>query len=202
MRGGEGAVTLGAGLFGKLPAHGDFVARGFDAGVAGALDAWLTAGVARLRAAADDAAFAAAMTAAPLWHGWLPLGDGAFHGVLTPTVDAAGRYFLLAAGCAGPAGAVWAVAALHPGFAAAAEAAAYDALAGRLDADALHARLAAALPAPDGRARFLASLSQPADCAFWAPDPAAGAPLAVRAPLADAMLVERLIAPDGVPHAA
>ncbi|QMW23358.1 type VI secretion system-associated protein TagF [Sandaracinobacteroides saxicola] len=184
------------GLFGKLPAHGDFVARGWDAATVAAVDGWLMEGVAAVRAASGEDGFAGAMAAGPLWHHWLPpgvVGEQALHGVLTPTVDSAGRLFLLLAGVAGEAAASWAVASQAPGFAEAVEAAAYEALAGGLDADGLQARIADAVPAVDARAHFLAGLSLPGEAAFWVAAPAEGAPLGMRRRGVDAGVLCELV---------
>ena len=185
---------LVAGLFGKLPAHGDFVWRGWPDGLMARLDGWLTDGLSSLRASLGEGHYADIMAQAPLWHCWLmgPAGD-CLHGVITPTVDSAGRMFMLVAGIAGPAADVWAVASQHPEFAAAAEAAAYDALAGGLDADGLAARLGEAVPAVDGVGRFLASLSCPSNSAFWVPNPAAGPPVALPAEALDAGTLHTLV---------
>lgn len=185
---------LVAGLFGKVPAHGDFVWRGWPDALVARLDQWLTHGLSSLRAGLGEGGYADAMAQAPLWHCWLTGADGVcVHGIITPTVDSAGRMFMLLAGVAGPAADVWAVASQHPGFAAAAEAAAYDALAGGVDADALASRLAGAVPAVDGVGRFLASLSCPARSAFWVPNPAAGPPVALPAEALDAGTLDHLV---------
>ena len=190
-------MTVTPGLYGKLPAHGDFVARGWDAAHVAALDAWLTSGLAAIRGAADDDAFAATLTAAPLWRGYIPpgaCGTAAFHLALAPSIDAAGRYFFIAGGVAGEAAPVWAAASQSPGFADAVEAATYDALGGSLDADAYVAAIAVAVPPADPRADFLASVSLPAASAWWIADPAEGAPVAVRSATVDAVLLARLVA--------
>jgi type VI secretion system protein ImpM len=185
---------LVAGLFGKVPAHGDFVWRGWPDGLVARLDGWLTDGLSSLRASLGEGSYADTMASAPLWHCWFtgPAGE-CLHGVITPTVDSAGRMFMLVAGIAGPAADVWAVASQHPDFAAAAEAAAYDALAGGLDADGLAARLAEAVQAVDGVGRFLASLSCPVRSAFWVPNPAAGPPVALPAEALDAGTLYSLV---------
>lgn len=190
-------MTVTPGLYGKLPAHGDFVARGWDGTQVAALDAWLTEGLAAIRRASDDDAFAATLTAAPLWRGYIPpgaCGEAAFHLALAPSIDSAGRYFFIAGGVAGEAAPVWAAASQSPGFADAVEAATYDALGGALDADAYAARIAAATPAHDARGAFLASVSLPSASAWWVADPAEGAPVAVRATSVDAALLARLVA--------
>lgn len=85
-------------LFGKLPSHGDFVARGLDAPAREAWDAWASAGLAQARAALGDAAFDAAHDRAPPWRlvsGPGPFGRGWRAGVLAPSVDVAGRRFVV-----------------------------------------------------------------------------------------------------------
>lgn len=188
------ALTPGA--FGKLPAHGDFIARGWPAATVAALDEWLTAGLKVVRARHDDDAFVDRLTHAPLWRGYVPpgaCGPEALHIALAPSIDSAGRYFFIAGGVAGDAAAVWAAAAQTPGFAEAVEAATYDALGGALDADAYAAAIAEAVPAQDDRARFLAGVSLPGESAWWVADPAEGAPVGLRAGVIDAGLVERLV---------
>lgn len=186
-------MSLAPGLFGKLPAHGDFVWRGWPDPLVTRLDHWLTDGLAALRDRLGEADYVEAMRQAPLWHCWLVGADACIHGVITPTVDSAGRMFMLLAGVAGPAADVWAVASQHPGFAAAAEAAVYEALAGGLDADGLASQLAGAVPAADGVGRFLASLSCPARSAFWVPNPAAGPPVALPAEVLDGGTIDHLV---------
>ncbi|WP_310497903.1 type VI secretion system-associated protein TagF [Sandarakinorhabdus sp.] len=182
-----------AGLFGKLPAHGDFVTRGWSLDVVTRLDGWLTDGIAALRANVGEDGFAHAMQSGPLWHCWLSLGAAALHGVITPTVDSAGRLFLLVAGVTGGRSDIWAIASQQPAFAGAAEAAVYDALGAALDADGLALRLAEAIPPVDGVGRFLADLSLPAASAFWVANPAAGPPVALPGEALDAGTVARLV---------
>jgi type VI secretion system protein ImpM len=188
------------GLYGKLPAHGDFVARGWDGAQVAALDAWLTGGLAAIRSGLDDDAFAARLTAAPLWRGYIPpgaCGAAAMHLALAPSIDSAGRYFFIAGGVAGDAAPVWAAASQSPGFADAVEAATYEALGGALDADAYAAAIAAVAPAADARAEFLAGVSLPDSSAWWVADPAEGGPVGVRSRTVDAALLARLV--DGAP---
>lgn len=77
-------------LFGKLPAHGDFVARGLGAAEREALDAWLSAEMlaAREKLGLD---FEDRYDRAPPWRFAGP--DGA--GVLVASVDGVGRRFPL-----------------------------------------------------------------------------------------------------------
>lgn len=81
-------------LFGKLPAHGDFVARGLASGERDALDTWLSAEMAAARADGGSA-FEDAFDAAPVWR--FATADGAAWraGALAPSVDAVGRRFPL-----------------------------------------------------------------------------------------------------------
>lgn len=58
---------LGAWLFGKLPAHGDFVARGLDHDMRDGLDAWLAKSMAAARERWDESAFEARYFSAPPW---------------------------------------------------------------------------------------------------------------------------------------
>lgn len=84
---------MGTGFFGKLPATGDFAARGLPAGVQGALDRWLTGAIVPLASAAK---------------GWpeggvravLVLNGVPWLLVIEPSVDAVGRRYPLVACCA------------------------------------------------------------------------------------------------------
>jgi type VI secretion system protein ImpM len=84
-------------LFGKLPRHGDFVARGADPRAREALDGWLSLSITRAsEAGAED--FAAAHEAAPVWlfvsrsETW---SAGWTAGAVAPSVDRAGRRFFV-----------------------------------------------------------------------------------------------------------
>lgn len=186
-------MTVAVGLYGKLPGRGDFVRHGWDDDLVEALDTWLAAGLADWRPD-DDAAFAAAFAAAPLYTFYLPPGwiaPPALHGTLSPSVDRAGRYFFLVAGLAAPAGVAWAAAVHHPGFAAAAEAATYTALGPQSDPDALAAALAAAVPTGLDSLGWRAEIATPAEALFWAEGE--GEPLVLRSPTPDPGLVARLL---------
>lgn len=74
-------------LFGKLPAHGDFIARGLTAGDRTIFDDWLSASLADAREALGDR-FDECFDAAPPWR---YRGTGA--GALAASQDAAGRRF-------------------------------------------------------------------------------------------------------------
>lgn len=130
------------GLFGKVPAHGDFVRRGLPTSFVAPWDAWLQAGVARAREA-KGASWTEVWDSAPAWRFALPAGacgPDAVAGVMLPSEDQVGRRFpitlaaLLAPGAAPPS----------PTWFDAVEAAAMAGRAGRADADTL----AAAIPMP------------------------------------------------------
>lgn len=122
---------MSAFLYGKLPAHGDFVSRGLTTQDRDALDAWLTASLAAARED-DSAAAADAYEHAPPWRfAW---SDGVHWsaGALASSVDAVGRRFPILLGRAAiTADLVEATAQLI-------EALLYDALAESWDADRLH----------------------------------------------------------------
>lgn len=187
-------MSLTPGLFGKLPARGDFVAIGWPDATVAALDAWLSTGLAAWRPS-DDSEFAAAFAQAPLQHFYAPpdwCGPAALHGVISPSVDCAGRYFFLVAGLAGAAAPLWHIAAYAPAFAAAAEAAVYDALGAGADPEHLAAALAAATPAI-ADLPWQAAIATPADAVFWAQSLDANVPIVVRNAKADAGALAALL---------
>jgi len=102
----DGALTHW--LFGKLPAHGDFVSRGIDPAVRDELDRWLTAEMERAHTAwAED--FAQRYETAPVWHFVDRNGAGGWSGgILCASTDRVGRRFPLMFASAAPdcAGAV------------------------------------------------------------------------------------------------
>lgn len=115
-------------VFGKMPAHGDFIARGLPSDARAAWDAWLTAEMQRARTELGDA-FEAHFDSAPVWR----FADGEHVGAIAPSVDAVGRRFPLLAACAATGDAV--------AQAEACEHRVYDALAHGWTADRLHAAL-------------------------------------------------------------
>jgi len=138
------------GLFGKLPAHGDFVRRGLPAAFCEPLDAWLTAGVGAARDALGER-FDAAWDAAPAWRFALPAGACGTHaaaGVLLCSRDAVGRRFPLVVAVLGEADVAW--------FAAA------EGAARRPDANA--DSMLAAVPTPD-------NAGAPAPIGWWTANP-------------------------------
>lgn len=143
------ALRPRAALFGKLPAHGDFVSRALDEAAVTAWDAFFAKGVAEAREALGDD-FEAAHDAAPPWR--FVQGPGAFGagwraGAWAPSMDRAGRRFviaLLAEGAASEAVAEAMEAAIYDGFEAGENA---DDLLNRAEA-AIEAAASAAAPAP------------------------------------------------------
>lgn len=79
-------------LFGKLPAHGDFVARGLGAAERDAIDGWLAASLDTARDALG-AAFDDAYDSAPPWRFGAVDDDGGVAAAIAPSVDAVGRRF-------------------------------------------------------------------------------------------------------------
>ena len=145
------------GLFGKLPAHGDFVRRALPRSFIGPWDAWLSEGIAHARAALGEE-WDAAWEAAPVWRFRLSpgvCGPDAAVGVVATSADTVGRQFPLTLAAVLPAAAIPPPDAWYEAL----EQAALEARAGGLDADGL----AAALPLPpdddpdatlDGRSLF------------------------------------------------
>ena len=173
-----------AGLFGKLPAHGDFVARGWPEPVRDAVDGWLTGGMLLLRnGAQDEAAFAERMCAAPVWYAYVPPGlltPLALHIVLAASIDRAGRWFPIVGGMAGAAAAVWARAGALPALAAAIMAG----RAGAVDADGLVTLLTAAIGDAD-----VVAAKPPVTARWWCGGDAA----MIDGPTVDAALLGRLL---------
>lgn len=86
--------------FGKLPAHGDFVARGLAAGERDAWDAWASESLERARRDLGED-FETQHDQAPPWR--FAFGPGRFArawvaGALTPSIDRSGRRFVIVAG--------------------------------------------------------------------------------------------------------
>jgi|HubBroStandDraft_2_1064218.scaffolds.fasta_scaffold62344_2 type VI secretion system ImpM family protein len=84
-------------LFGKLPRHGDFIARGLDLTACDAWDRWASEGLQAARDALGER-FDDAHDRAPPWR--FIDGPGRFGqdwraGALAPSIDAAGRRFMI-----------------------------------------------------------------------------------------------------------
>ena len=169
------------GLFGKVPAHGDFVRRGLPSSFVAPWDDWLQAGMAQAREGLG-AHWASAWDAAPAWRFALPAGacgPDAVAGVILPSEDTVGRRFpitlaaILPAGAA-PPDAVW--------FDAL-EGAALAGRAGRADADAL----AAAIPLPGGPLPPVAAFPLPLPPPAMPDVPSEGLPGAIAQDVAPVM---------------
>jgi type VI secretion system protein ImpM len=123
-------------LFGKLPAHGDFIARGLSPARRDELDLWLSNEMVHARDA-FGAQFEDAYDAATPWLLSARDDTGAWHGAaICPSVDAAGRRFPIIAGAAAADAATAAAMAIW------AEQAIYRAFEQGLSADGLHPLLA------------------------------------------------------------
>ncbi len=120
-------------LFGKLPSHGDFIARGLDAASRDALDTWLTAEMAEARTLAGDD-FDRNYAEMPVWQFVEPRGDQWSGGAFCASVDKVGRRFPILAACS-----VEADAAIPAAIAC--EQCIYDGFEAGWDADALLAAL-------------------------------------------------------------
>ncbi len=136
------AVT---GLFGKLPAHGDFVRRELPDSFIEPWDEWLQQGMAAAREAMGEEAWLAHWDSAPTWRFALPAGacgPDPVAGVVATSADAVGRRFPLTAAAVLPGAmtAFWPAA-----WFAAVEGAVLSARQGGIDADTL----AASLPVPE-----------------------------------------------------
>jgi len=84
-------------LFGKLPSHGDFISRGLDLTACDAWDRWASAGLEDARAALGEH-FDEAHDRGPPWR--FVDAPGRFGsdwraGALAPSIDAAGRRFMI-----------------------------------------------------------------------------------------------------------
>lgn len=86
-------LPLTAWLFGKLPSHGDFIARGLSPDLRERIDLWLSDEMAKARADYGEA-FEERYDAAPPWR----FVDGNEGGVICASIDSAGRRFPILAG--------------------------------------------------------------------------------------------------------
>lgn len=123
---------MSAKLFGKLPSHGDFVARGFTRDERDALDSWLSRSLADARTTLGGK-FENAYEQAPPWRFAWSEGDRWTAGAMAASVDAVGRHFPILFAFEDLTGEQVEHAAAQ------AEGLLYDALAGGWDADWLHA---------------------------------------------------------------
>lgn len=125
-------------LFGKLPSHGDFIARGLSDAQTAAWDDYLTAS---LSDAATLEGFEDLYGVAPAWRFVADVDGQTMCGVIAPSVDKVGRQFPIVAGVAAGENSEMLIDAC--------EAHLYDAFANGLDADALYAALQAFPDAPE-----------------------------------------------------
>jgi type VI secretion system protein ImpM len=160
-------MAWSAGVFGKLPRHGDFIRRGMEDAVADRWDAWLSDELERQRRRLGEA-FDATHDVAPCLRFLLRSGENWRLGVVCPSLDAVGRRFFLVVELEGLSDAE----ALAWGAEAARrlEDVAYQSLSERLDADEVlaRARLAAeALDRLDAEAWAAAGARASGNGAWW-----------------------------------
>jgi type VI secretion system protein ImpM len=155
-----------AGLFGKLPARGDFVRENLPRDFTDGWDGWWQRGLADTQARWRDE-WDAAWLEAPVWRFLLPpglCGKSGMLGLWLPSVDKVGRYSPLTIAAAAPCD--WLP---HVGemtsFLAAAEEAGRDALEHDLTPAALLERIQAAFVAAEGPALELGFV--PGRVAWW-----------------------------------
>lgn len=180
-------MTASPFLFGKLPAHGDFVARGLSDADRDAWDAWSTSALDTLRHATGDG-FEETHGAAPPWR-FVARGEGGGWraGALSPSMDGAGRRYLLAIGLDGLDGSQAGAVGLQ--VAEQAESLIYEGLAQGFSADTLHGLAAerfGALEAATALAAPALAATPAADGAWWtlgSPEVAAIALSCARAPV-------------------
>jgi type VI secretion system protein ImpM len=132
----EHPVSGAALIFGKMPAHGDFVARGWSGAERDALDAWLSASLAEA-GASFGADFEVRFDSAPPWRCAVPAG------AMAASQDGAGRRFPLFVALRGRVG---------EAASAQCEELLYAAIGQRWDVDRLAATLDGVAPDEDGDA--------------------------------------------------
>lgn len=148
-------MTGAVGVFGKLPAQGDFVRLGLPRDFTDPWDAWWQAGLSAAQARAGEA-WIAAWLQAPVWRFSLPAGccgAAPVLGAVMPSVDRVGRYYPLTLAALSPDG--W-----DEAFLDRAEDAGREALASDLATPAVLARLG--LPPRAGRTLAAACVFQTA----------------------------------------
>nr|WP_245214315.1 type VI secretion system-associated protein TagF [Pararoseomonas indoligenes] len=162
-----GAVVR-AGVFGKLPARGDFLRLGLPRDFVDAWDLWWQRGLLSVREIAGED-WVAAWLEAPVWRFVLPpglLGRDGVAGVWLPSVDRAGRYFPLTVAAVAPFDWAERPGDLH-GFLAGAEQAGLDALEKDLDPDAVLGLAMAALEGSGGPAAQQQVVAERGLAAWW-----------------------------------
>ena len=127
-------------LYGKLPAHGDFIARNLGAGERAELDGWLAESLSQARVALGDA-FDELYDQALPWRFARKHGAGWTAGAMAPSVDGVGRRYPIVLARVGLDEVM-----VEP-TAEAMEALIYEALGQRWDADRLFGAASATEPA-------------------------------------------------------
>lgn len=150
------------GFYGKLPAHGDFVARRLPRSFITPWDRWLQA---LIRHSRGDLGrdWLGYYLESPFWRFLLGAGvcgDDPMAGVLMPSMDRGGRYFFLTCAAPIPAGLALSLAECHQPWFQTLEALSRQALDENLDAD----QLAQRLDDPDLALEPAGPTPTPADC--------------------------------------
>ena len=123
---------MSAVVFGKMPAHGDFVSRGLTPEQSERWDSWIAGEILTQRTALGDA-FEDRFDHAPVWRFAVPYGDERLVGAMAPSADSVGRRFVLVAGRTAET--------LQPALAEACEDLLYQAFGENWTAPQLHAAL-------------------------------------------------------------
>ncbi|MPZ34191.1 MAG: type VI secretion system-associated protein TagF [Rhodospirillales bacterium] len=155
-----------AGLFGKLPARGDFVRQNLPRDFTDSWDSWWQRGLAETQGRWRDE-WSAAWLEAPVWRFMLPpglCGKSGMLGLWLPSVDKVGRYSPLTIAAAAPCDWLSYVGEMTS-FLAAAEEAGRDALEYDLTPADMLERIQAAFVAVDGPALELGFV--PGRVAWW-----------------------------------
>lgn len=119
---------MNAVVFGKLPAHGDFVSRGLTPNDAERWDSWIAGEILTQRTVLGEA-FEDRFDHAPVWRFAVPHGGERLVGAMAPSADSVGRRFVIVAGRTGAS----------PAFAGACEDLIYQAFGENWTAPQLHA---------------------------------------------------------------
>lgn len=137
-------TATGPGLYGKLPARGDFVQRQLPSAFVEPWDDWLQAALAASQAALEQSWLPNYLNS-PIWRFALSAGccgEAPVAGLMMPSVDRVGRYFPLTLACLLDPGAdITGLLRYGDAWYAGAEQLLLEALADELDLDALYQRL-------------------------------------------------------------
>ncbi|WP_425641709.1 type VI secretion system-associated protein TagF [Marinomonas gallaica] len=86
------------GIYGKLPAHSDFISDGMPTDISNELYEWIQSVMYHSRERLEDNQWLSAYLVSPIWRMFVPESETRAHGwmgIMVPSVDAIGRYFPL-----------------------------------------------------------------------------------------------------------